>query len=401
MGSWRGYINTGKAEIPIVFHFFKDSLQQLHTLWDSPSQNVNGLPCSSLSSKGDSVEIGLKVIAGYYAGKFITPDSIAGRWHQNKHSIALNLKKFLDTSKLIISTAYPNEKEISITYSGADKIYGILLSKNNHQRLAIIVAGSGPTDRDGNNPLGDKANSYKMLAHELDSQDIASFRYDKRGVGNSIPANFNEGDLVFDDYIKDAEKIFNYLHDSLGFKDIYIIGHSEGSLIGMVAAGKTTSKGFISVAGAGRPIDEVLEEQVNAQPLPDSLKNKIASIMAELKIGKEVNNVPPSLNPLFRTSVQPYMISWLQYDPAKEVQKLHCPVLILQGACDKQVKIIDAEKLHEADKKSLMDIIPFMTHTLKNAGADCKDPNNKTYMDPLLPLNKKLVEDIVTFIKKG
>ena len=116
------------------------------------------------------------------------------------------------------------------------------------QKLAIIIAGSGPTDRNGNNPMGVAANSYKMIADELDAQNIATFRYDKRGIGKSAINNMNEGDLVFDDYIKDAVKIFDYMKDSLGFKNIYFIGHSEGSLIGMVASQRVPVKGFISIS---------------------------------------------------------------------------------------------------------------------------------------------------------
>ncbi|MDQ6903906.1 MAG: alpha/beta hydrolase, partial [Bacteroidota bacterium] len=120
----------------------------------------------------------------------------------------------------------------------------------------------------------------------------------------------------------------------------------------------------------------------------------------ELKKGKEVSNVSASLNSLFRKSVQPYMISWLKYSPAEEIKKLNCPVLIIQGTCDKQVKIIDAENLNKANKKSTLDIIPLMTHTLKDTEANCSDENMKTYTDPSLPLDSKLVNDLVTFIKK-
>ena len=198
----------------------------------------------------------------------------------------------------------------------------------------------------------------------------------------------------------DAEKIFDYLHDTLGFKDICFIGHSEGSLIGMIASQKKKVKGFISIAGAGRPIDEVIEEQVKSQPIPDSLKTRIKVIFNELKNGREVNNIPASLNSIFRKSIQPYMISWLKYSPQKEIKKLNCPVLILQGTCDKQIKIADAENLNNADKKSLLDIIPLMTHVLKDTDEGCKDENDKTYMDPSLPLNQKLVRDIVNFLRK-
>ena len=163
---------------------------------------------------------------------------------------------------------------------------------------------------------------------------------------------------------------------------------------------KKKVKGYVSIAGAGRPIDVVIEEQLNRQPLPDSLKDTINFIFNEFKKGKEVNGLLSSLDFLFRKSIQPYMISWMKYSPASEIKKLNCPVLILQGTCDVQVKIEDAENLHNANKKSTLDIIPLMTHTLKNAAADCKDENHKTYMDPALPLNETLVHDIVNFIQK-
>jgi uncharacterized protein len=398
-GNWKGAINEEGHEIPVVFHFVKDSDGKLSGKWDSPSQGAIGLPFTNINATGDSLNLNIAAISGSYKGRLVGADSIEGVWQQGGASLPLNFKRFIDDSQLP-EVIYPNEKQIAISLANGTRLYGTLLSKNKNQKLAIIIAGSGPTDRDGNNPMGDKASSYKMLAHALDSNDIASFRFDKRGVGQSLSADFNESNLTFDDYIKDAEKIFDYLHDTLGFKNIYFIGHSEGSLIGIITSQKKMTRGFISLAGAGRPIDEVIEEQVRNQPIPDSLKKEINFIFGELKNGLEVSVVPSSLNSIFRKSVQPYMISWLKYSPAVEIKKLTCPVLVLQGACDKQVKIIDAENLHNANKKSMLDIIPSMTHTLKNADADCKDENMKTYMDPSLPLNSKLVEDVVEFMKK-
>src|SRR5579871_2017164 len=129
------------------------------------------------------------------------------------------------------------EKTFSVSFNGCN-IEGTLLAPDKNlkqQKLAIIVAGSGPTDRNGNSILGVSANSYKMIAEELSKQGIASFRYDKRGIGKSIPKNFTESNLVFEDYINDIIAIFDYLQDSLGYKNFYLIGHSEGSLTGMVA----------------------------------------------------------------------------------------------------------------------------------------------------------------------
>jgi len=400
-GNWKGNMDVNGAQLPIVFHFTKDNAGNIQGKWGSPKQHANGLPFSRIDVNGDSVHLDIKMIAGNYRGAFINTDSISGIWEQSAHEIPLNFSRSTEQeqSEEAVS-AYPNEKEIVITSAAGSKLYGTLLSKNNEQKIAIIVAGSGPTDRNGNSTLAVATNEYQMIAHSLDSQNIATFRYDKRAIAKSAIPNFKESDLVFGDYVKDAEKIFNYLHDTLGFKNIYFIGHSEGSLIAMLASEKKKVSGYISVAGAGRPIDVILEEQMQKQPLPDSVKQQIPQIFNQLKKGKEVNDIPESLAPLFRKSIQPYMISWLKYTPQEEIKKVNCPVLIIQGACDIQVQIEDAKNLHEGNKKSTLEIIPQMSHTLKNAGKDCVD-ENKTYTDSNMPADPVLVNDIVKFIKKN
>lgn len=399
-GHWQGNIDVNGTQIPIVFHFNKDSSGEIVGKWDSPKQNAMGLPFSAIKVNEDSVNLEIKLINGFYRGKFVNIDSITGIWDQNGHGTPLNFSKTEEIPEQVkIAAVYPNEKEIQITSASGSELFGTLLSKNNRQKLAIIIAGSGPTDRNGNSTLAAATNEYEMLAHSLDSQNIASFRYDKRGIAKSVVADFKESDLVFDDYIKDAEKIFDYLHDTLGFKNIYFIGHSEGSLIGMIASQKKKVAGYISVSGAGRPIDIILEEQMQKQPLPDSVKKQIPAIFDQLKKGKEVDDFPEILSPLFRKSIQPYLISWMRYSPENEIKKLKCQVLILQGSCDIQVQMVDAKNLYNANKKSDLEIIPNMSHVLKNAGKDCVD-EKETYTNGSMPIDQKLVEDIVKFIRE-
>jgi hypothetical protein len=168
----------------------------------------------------------------------------------------------------------------------------------------------------------------------------------------------------------------------------------------MVASFKKKADGFVSVAGAGRPIDVVINEQLTHAD--DSVKSKAAFIFSQLKMGKNVDqkSVPGPLLPLFRESVQPYMMSWLKYNPQIEIAKLKSPVLILQGSCDVQVAVKDAQLLHSANKKSSLKIIPSMSHTLKDAGKNCEQ-QQKTYSDNKLPLDPSFVESITHFIQKN
>lgn len=197
--------------------------------------------------------------------------------------------------------------------------------------VVLIIAGSGPTDRDGNNPMM-KNNSLKMLSAELAKKGIASLRYDKRGIAQSQPAGLKEADLRFENYIQDAESWIKLLKQNKNFSKVIVIGHSEGSLIGMVASQNENVAKFISIAGIGQPADMTFREQLKAQP-PFVLEQS-APILDELVKGKTVENVPQMLFSLFRPSVQPYMISWFKYDPQKEIAKLKKLVLIVQGTTD-------------------------------------------------------------------
>lgn len=260
--------------------------------------------------------------------------------------------------------------------------------------VALIIAGSGPTDRNGNNPMMTN-NSLKMLATELANIGIASLRYDKRGISQSKSAGMKEAELKFEIYISDAIEWIKLLRDDKSFNQLVVIGHSEGSLIGMIASQNTKVDKFISIAGAGQTADHLIREQLKAQPA--MVMKQSTPILDELVKGNTVEYVPPFLNSLFRTSVQPYLISWFKYDPQKEIAKLEKPILIIQGTTDIQVNIEDANLLHAAKPDSKLAIIDGMNHIFKNVDANSLT-NMMTYRQPDLPLNGELVKVIGNFI---
>lgn len=264
--------------------------------------------------------------------------------------------------------------------------------------VVLIIAGSGPTDRNGNNEAMEN-NSLKFLSEELRKNGIASLRFDKRGIGQSSGAMRKEIDLRFDNYVNDVKDWIALLAKDKRFSKIIIAGHSEGSLIGMIAAAHNKHvNAYISIAGAGRPADEILKEQL--EKTPSSVKEIIFSMIDTLKKGDTVGNVAQIFYGLFRPSVQPYMISWFKYNPQTEIKKLEIPVLIVQGSTDVQVTETDATLLSKAQPKAELKIISNMNHVLKDCDTNDKEKQKAIYSNPVLPLNKEFSTEITRFIQK-
>ncbi len=300
---------------------------------------------------------------------------------------------------LFFSTAHAVEKNIILT-TPTGEIHGMLLKPDSEEPcpLVIIIAGSGPTDMNGNT-IGSELqnNSLKMLAEGLATKGIASLRYDKRGIGKSQAAMMSEEELRFEHYIDDAAAWAEMFSGDERFSTIAIAGHSEGSLIGMVAAQKSTAvKAYISIAGCGRPAHEVIEEQLN--PQPEQVRNEAATINRELLQGRIVEDVPNYLAALYRKSVQPYLISWFKYNPAKEIAKLKIPVLILQGDKDIQMGVKEAEKLYLARMLSSFYIIKGMNHVLKHCEGNDMLSQLEAYQSPTMPIKQELIEHIARFL---
>jgi len=291
--------------------------------------------------------------------------------------------------------AFSQEKNYdSLQVSIDPEMQGTLLSPKgeNQPPLAILIAGSGPTDRDGNQALF-KNNSLKYLAEGLAQKGIATFRYDKRVIAQINKATVQEEKMTFEDEVNDALLVVNHFKDK--YKKIILIGHYEGSLIGLLVAQKVVVSKFVSISGAGNSSATLIEEQIGKNA--PQLKEESQKIISQLRKGELVENISPYLAPVFRKSVQPYLISWFKYEPAKEIAKLQIPILIVQGTNDLQVEDKEVQLLKEAQPKAQLLLIEGMNHVLKKVKT--LEENQLSYLNPDLPISGELVEGIASFIK--
>ncbi|RSZ55891.1 alpha/beta hydrolase [Massilia atriviolacea] len=264
--------------------------------------------------------------------------------------------------------------------------------------VALMIAGSGPTDRDGNAP-GVKNDSLRLLAQGLADAGVASVRFDKRGIAASAAAGARESDLRFETYVDDATAWLAMLKADKRFSTVNVVGHSEGALIGMLAAKAGDAKAYVSIAGVARGASALLREQL-APALPPPLAKDSERILAQLEAGREVADVPPALATLYRPSVQPYLISWFKYRPSAVIEELTMPVLLVQGSTDLQVPLGEAELLHKAKPAAQLLVVQGMNHVLKEAPPD-KARQTGTYTDPKFPLAPALVPAVAGFLNKA
>lgn len=289
-------------------------------------------------------------------------------------------------------------KEVSITAGGKSLKGELNIVEGNRSKVAFILSGSGPTDKDGNTAgVPGKNNSLLYLSDLLNREGISTLRVDKRGVGASVAAGLEESDLRFTTYVEDARHWIEFLEQQ-GFSDLVLIGHSEGALVASLAASAKPVTGLVCIAGAGRSAAVVLREQLKPK-IPQDLYAQADTIISSLEKGKSVNDFPTSLSALFRPDVQPYLISWFAIDPVKAIADVKVPILIVQGTTDLQVTVRDAELLHAAAKGSELLMIKGMNHILKEVDGDL-NAQLPSYFDPNLGLHKDLGAGVIKFIKK-
>lgn len=264
--------------------------------------------------------------------------------------------------------------------------------------VVLLHAGSGPTDRNGNSTALPGANdSLRMVAQALAARGIASVRYDKRLIAASKSPQWTEADVRFDDYANDAVAWIRQLRTDPRFAKVVMVGHSEGALVAAVACRRGAADGCVEVAGAGRGIDELLDEQLKPHLTP-ALFAQHTRIVAALKEGKLADGVPPELMMLYRPSVQPYLISTLRHEPRAAIAALSMPVLIVQGTADIQVKVTDAQALAAAQPAARLVLVEGMNHVLKIVGDD-QALQVKSYGSADLPVAPQLVDAVATFVQ--
>ena len=310
--------------------------------------------------------------------------------------------RFIQACALLAATSSAwasTDQPISLSTPTGELRGSLMLPDTGQARtVALIIAGSGPTDRNGNSPMA-KNDSLKLLADALAASGIASVRYDKRGIGESAAALENESDIVFTDLVNDAKAWIGLLAADKRFADIAVIGHSEGATIGLLAAQHEAVDAYISIAGPAKPAAQGLRDQL-AGRLPPALASKSEEILVALEGGETVQDVPPQLMVLYRPSVQPYLIDWFKVVPTEEIKKLRVPCLIVQGDTDIQVPVTTARALQEAQPSAELVIVEGMNHVLKLVPND-QAKQLASYQDPSLPLASKLHESIVRFLRSS
>ena len=287
-----------------------------------------------------------------------------------------------------------SEKEVKVSSDGFE-LSGSLVEADNNRRgvVLLLIAGSGPTDRNGNQ-VNLVNNSMKQLATELSKLGISSLRYDKRGVGASNNTPLIESELSIKDYINDAKVWLSYLLEHKQYNKIIVAGHSEGALIGSVIAQEDGVDRFISISGVSEPADKLLKKQLSA--LPEPLLGEANRVLDSLVLGETVNDLPEQLNSIFRPSVQPYLISWFQLDPREEIAKVKVPVLIVHGERDIQVGAKSASELNGSAQHSKLVEIKAMNHIFKQVDQDIQS-NINSYNNPNLPISGDLVNTVARF----
>lgn len=309
------------------------------------------------------------------------------------------------TSLLALALASPAFAQTSseITAPGPiGALHGTLLKPDVAGPVVLIIPGSGPTDRDGNNPLGVKGQPYKLLAEALAAKGIASVRVDKRGQFASKGAVANGNDVTIAGYADDVRAWVTAARAATGARCIWLLGHSEGGLVVLAAGEGEGICGHMLVSASGRPLGTVIRDQLRANPANAPILAQAEAALDSLEKGQrvDVSAMHPALANLFAPQVQGYLIDLFAYKPVVLAAKLTRPMLIVQGLKDLQIGESDARALAAARPDATLVLVPGVNHVLKNIGADGDMAANlASYGKPDLPVDAGVVDAVAGFVK--
>ena len=408
---WRGTVEVDETEVKIEVKLTR-SFSTISGSLKMPDLTPIALPLTNIDIEGRKVyfELEMGPNLAIYDGSRTSTKTAKGKWTQKAPTVQGNTKGVFSLDLKEITKDLSNSIEESVeldTKTGT--IYGTLLTPDIPKPpLALLISGSGSSDRDGNVITGTRMpvlelNVLKLLAIGLSNEGIATVRFDKRGVGESIYEGFDESDLRIETHLRDVLGWLRKVKADDRFSKLLIIGFQEGALLAKLAAIEFQVSGVVSLAGAGVPVDQIFLEQIENHPamFPElvQVKDELETTLKALKNGEELPELPPSLQTSFRESIRNYLRSWFKYDPAQIAAKLEVPLLVVQGTTDLQVARSNGQKLARANPNARLVEIDQMNQALKTAGEDIAQ-QLMVLTDKDAPLHTKLVPVVAEFVHK-
>jgi alpha-beta hydrolase superfamily lysophospholipase len=258
--------------------------------------------------------------------------------------------------------------------------------------VALLIAGSGSTDHDGNGPQAKPA-TLKKLSDQLVALKIATLRYDKRGAGGWKPEFGKPEDFRFKDYVDDAAALVNYLRSSGKFSRVAVVGHSEGGLVAILSARRVPIDRLVLLVTAARKQGDLIKAQLAKTLTPDVLE-PITKAIDAMMAGQIVDPPPEGLR--IAPQMQPSMASAFTEDPIDPLKQIDQPTLIIGGGRDRQVARLDFIALSAADSAAKTVWLPDMNHVLVDVSDEADDL--KAYNDTERPLDPALIDTVAAFV---
>jgi alpha-beta hydrolase superfamily lysophospholipase len=300
---------------------------------------------------------------------------------------------------------------IEIAFEGSDgfKLTGELMLPVSEQGARVpamlLLPGSGPTDRNGNQPPALNTDLLKQIAERLAESGVATFRFDKRAVARyqsqwpiSDPEAMNEF-FAFGHFVADATAALRILRerDEIDPERIGIIGHSEGGLIALSIGSRlrgteAAPRTLVLLATAGRTLDVVFREQITRQlggadaPGADQFLAKLDEAVDALKAREPLpDGLPAPLPGLFNPTTHNIWHAYFTIDPKDVAESVEGDVLVLQGGGDVQVsasrdasRLLKALAARDSGAVSVV-IVPGVSHNLK----PLKGPGDPGFAGPV------------------
>jgi uncharacterized protein len=293
---------------------------------------------------------------------------------------------------LLMSVAASASAEESGVRVGAIDAVLTVPSDVERPAVALLIAGSGSTDHDGNGPQIKPA-TLKKLSEQLVARKIATLRYDKRGAGGWKAEFGKPEDFRFKDYVDDAAELISYLRASGKFSRIVLVGHSEGGLVAILAASRAPVDRLVLLATAARKQGDLLKAQLEKKLSADAFAPVVKAIDA-IMAGEIVDPPPPGLP--IPPVMQPSIASAFTADPIDPLLKLVVPTLIVAGGGDHQIARLDFLALSTAAPVAKTLWLPPMNHVLVDVSDDADDV--ASYNQAERPLDADMIDAVSAFI---